>query len=157
MPDAREMHADLMRAAGADPDLKESEPVEAAQDAVLGPGGAAFGESSGHARASDGVARDGALDPSGVLFDVAVHQGEIDLAHQAAGELFREAMVRSVVLRYQEDAAGESVEAVDDAGPQRAADAGQRAETVKQRVDERSRVDAGAGVHNHAGGLVDGD
>ncbi len=57
----------------------------------------------------------------------------------------------------QEDAAGEAVEAVDDAGAEVAADAGERVEAVEQGVDQGAGVDAGAGVDHHAGGLIDGD
>src|SRR4051812_24745905 len=79
MADAREVDTDLMRSAGADANLQVSEVFEALEDAVLRPGGAALGEARGHADAMDGVAGDGALNPSGLLLNVPMHQRQIDL------------------------------------------------------------------------------
>ena len=44
-----------------------------------------------------------------------------------------------------------------DAGPQLAADAAQVGDVMQQRVDQRARRVAGAGVHDHARRLVDDD
>ncbi len=66
----------------------------------------------------------------------------------------------AVVFGDEDDAAGLLVEAVDDAGAEVAADAGELVEVVEEGVDEGAVVagvvgGAGAGVDHHAGGLVD--
>jgi hypothetical protein len=85
-----------------------------------------------------------------------MHQGEIDLLHGAASELFGQSAVGGIVFGHQEDAAGEAVQAMHDTGPKFAAGRGERSEAVQQSVDEGSGVNSGSGVHHHAGGLVDG-
>src|SRR4051794_153830 len=82
--DAREMHADLMRAAGSDLHFEKSVAGEAIEGAILGPGGAAFRQAGGHADAAHGIARDGALDAAGLLLHRAVDQSEVYLLDLAA-------------------------------------------------------------------------
>ena len=65
--------------------------------------------------------------------------------------------VRGVVARDQDYAAGEAVQAMDDAGPQVACDGGKLSKTVQDGVDQGARVPAGASVNHHSRGLVDGD
>ena len=64
--------------------------------------------------------------------------------------------MRGVVLGHQQHAAGEAVQPVHDSRPQRAAHAGERLEAVQQRVHQRAGMDARAGMHHHAGRLIDG-
>ena len=74
------------------------------------------------------------------------------------GELLGQAMVRPVVLGHDQKPAGVLVEAVHDAGPPDAADAGQAfAAMGDQRIDQRAGLVAGAGVHHQSRGLVDHD
>ncbi len=49
------------------------------------------------------------------------------------------------------------VEAMHDAGAEGVATLGEGLAAAEQGVDQRAAGDAGAGVHGHAGGLVDGD
>jgi len=143
-------------AAGADPHFEQGEPLEPAEDAVFGPGGAAFGEARGHAGAPDGVAGDGTFHTPAFELHFAVHQRQIDLFDLPARKLRGQLLMGVVVLGHQQDAAGIAVEPVHDAGAQGAGNAGERAETVQQRVDQGSGMDAGAGVYHHAGRLIDG-
>ena len=92
-----------------------------------------------------------------VGFHPPVNQGEIDLLDSAAGELRGQVAVRGVVARDQNDAAGEAVEAVHDAGPEVAADAGQLCKSMQQGVHQSSGVVSGACVDYHAGRFVHGD
>jgi hypothetical protein len=156
MADARQMHADLVGAAGAYADLKQREAVEAPQHVIFAPGGAALGETGGHAHTLAGIAGNWFFDAAAILLHYAVDQGEISLLHLAIGELFGEAPMRDVVLGYQEDAAGVAVEAVNDAGPQFAGVAGESAEAMQERVHQRAGMDACPGMYDHAGGLIDG-
>ena len=74
------------------------------------------------------------------------------------GEGLRQRLVRAVGLGDDHDAAGVLVEAVDDARPLDAADAGKAgAAMVDQRVDQRAGPVAGAGMDDEAGRLVDDD
>ena len=82
--DARQVHADLVRAAGADPHFEQREPFEPAQHAVFGPRRAAFVEARGHAGAAHGVAGDGPFHTPALVLHLAVHQRQVDLLHLPA-------------------------------------------------------------------------
>lgn len=155
--DAGEVNADLVGAASADADFEEGELRVAAEDAVRAPSGAAFGEACGHADPAHGVAGDGALDAAGLILHGALDQRQVNFFDFAGGELRGEIPVRGVVLGDQEDAAGEAVEAVDNAGAQIAAELGEGVEAMEEGVDERAGVNASSGVDDHAGGFIDGD
>ena len=129
--------------------------VEAPQHAVLGPRRAALGQPRRHARAMHRVAGDGPLDAPALVAHAAVHQRQVGLLHLPSGELRGQAPMGRVVLGHQQHAAGVAVQAMHDARPQRAAHARERAEAMQQGVHQRSGMDARAGVHHHAGGLID--
>ena len=89
-----------------------------------------------------------------------MEEGEVGLGDLAAGEHLAELAVGAVVFGDEDEAAGELVEAMDDAGAEVAADVGELGEVEEERVDEGAAVagvvgGAGAGVDHHAGGLVD--
>ncbi len=71
--DTRQVYADLVRAAGADPHLEIREAGETAEHVVLGPGGAAACEPGSHADALPRVARDGLFDAAALRLDVPMH------------------------------------------------------------------------------------
>jgi hypothetical protein len=156
LADAGEMYADLVCAAGADAYLKQREAIEPPQHVIFAPGGAALGQAGSHAHALAGIAGYRLFDAAAILLHFAVNQGEISLLHLAIGELFGEALMRGIVLGYQEHAAGVAVEAMNNAGPQFAGVAGESAEAMQERIDQRAGMDACAGMHDHAGGLIDG-
>lgn len=88
--------------------------------------------------------------------------GEVSAGQPAvaavAGKLFRQAVVRLIVLGNDKQAAGVHVEAVDDAGSLDAANAGQAVTTVRDKgVDERACLMPGTRVHDKSGRLVDDD
>jgi hypothetical protein len=113
-------------------------------------------EPRGHAGAPPRIARDGFFDAAAIHPDAAADQRQVGLLHLAAGKLRGQGAMRGIVLGHQQHAAGIAVEAVDDAGPQLAAQRGERLEAIKQRVDQRAGVHSRARVNHHAGGLVDG-
>ena len=89
-----------------------------------------------------------------------MHECDVGLADLTRGKEFGERGVGGVVFGDDDEAAGVLVEAMNDAGAKVAAGCGKRFETEEQRVDEGVAVArifsfAGAGVHHHAGGLVD--
>ena len=94
----------------------------------MGDGGATVGASCGHAGAADEVAGNGEIDGGVVFFEVAVEEGDVGLGDLAAGEHLAEFAVGAVVFGDEDEAAGELVEAVDDAGAQVAADVGELGE-----------------------------
>ena len=68
--------------------------------------------------------------------------------------------MREIVFGDDEQAAGVAVQAVHDAGAQRAADSGESGEAVQQSIDQGAAVAggvlrAGSGVDHHSGGLID--
>src|SRR5215813_2370665 len=148
------MDPDLVRAAGLEADLEKRSPVEAAAhapgcDRQL-PGLRASGEALPVARVacveSLEAARVGRL---------AVHEREVGLLDRAFLKRALERLECRVVLGDDEAAGGLLVEAVDDARPEHAADAGQPRDVVEERVDERSSRVAGGGMDDETGGLVE--
>jgi len=93
---AREMDADLVRAAGADADLKIRKLFEALADAVFGERFASGCELGGHADSADGVAGDGLGDASGVIARAAVDQRQVCFLDGAGGELRGQSPVGSI-------------------------------------------------------------
>ena len=124
VPDARQVNSNLVRAAGSDPHLQESESLVALQHAVFGDCRPAAAQPRRHADAPDRIAGDGLLDLAAFGLDRAVHQREVDLLHLPPGELFGQAPVRQVVARRQDHAAGIAVQTVHDARPQVASQPG---------------------------------
>ena len=102
---------------------------EPAQHAIFGPGGAAAQKPCGHARAMPRIAGDGPLDAPALCFHNAVDQGEVDFLHLPPGKLGGQGAVRRVVFGHQQHAAGEAVQTMHDARPQRPTHAGQAPET----------------------------
>ena len=100
---------------------------------------------------------DGAVDGPVRGAEVPADHGQVDLLDRARTELPRERLERRRRARHQQHARGVAVEAVHDAGPIGAADPGQRAEPMDERVHHRAVSRAGRGVHDHAGRLVDGE
>jgi hypothetical protein len=156
--------ADLVGAAGLDVDLDEGEGAEGSgetlDDMEVGDGGAAVSAASGHAGAADEVAGDGEADGGVVFFDMAVEEGDVSFGDLTAGEHVAEFAVSAVVFGDEDEAAGELVEAMDDAGAEVAADVREFGEVEEESVDEGAPVAgvfgrAGASVDHHAGRFVD--
>ena len=75
-----------------------------------------------------------------------------------AGELRRQRLMGAVVLRDHHQAGGVLVEAVHDAGPPLAADAGETVAAMgDQRIDQSAGRVSGGGMHDQPFGLVDHD
>ncbi len=150
-----EVDADLVRAAGLRPALDEVQAVAGREHAVVRHRLTAFaGEVDGHFLAVRPVAADCGVDGAAAASQRALDDGEVDLFDRAVGELPRERLVRGVVLRNRETAAGFLVQPVHDARPLHAADAGEVLAMVQQSLHERAGGIARAGVHDEAGGLV---
>ena len=90
--------------------------------------------------------------------ELAAEHRVVPLDDLALGELPGERQVRGVVLGHDHQAAGELVEAVDDAGPRHAADPAElTAAVMQQRAHERVVLVARGGMHHHPGRLVQHD
>ncbi len=83
----------------------------------------------------------------------AVHQGEIAAADGMRLELAGKMVVRGVVLGGDQHPRGILVEAMDDAGPQFAADAGEILAVMQQGVDQGAPLVPGAGCTTRPAGL----
>lgn len=125
--------------------------------AVGGEGGASAG-GDGHALAVEVVAADGAIPEAVGRSGAADDEGEVGFVERAVFELGGEGVVGGVVFGDDEDAAGFAVEAVDDAGTQDAADAGEAGTTVvEEGGDEGAGGAAGARVNDETRGFVEGE
>ena len=110
-----------------------------------------------HALAIGRVATDRALDSARVGARHAAHQRAVDALDAVILELRGERDVRGVALGDDQHARRAAIEPVHDAGPQHAADAGEIAAVVQQRVHERAARVTGRRMHDEPGGLVDHD
>src|SRR5262249_25524797 len=86
---------------------------------------------------------------------LSVDEREVRLLDAPGLERALERLKRRVVLGDDEAARGLLVEAVDDARPGHAADAGQSLHVVKERVDERPSCVACGRMDDEPGGLVE--
>ena len=156
MSEAGHVNADLMGAAGFDAHAQERGEGAGGEGFVAGEGGAAFFR-DGHFLAVDGMAADGEIDRAGGFGRGAPHEGEVFLLDGVGGELGDEGSDGLFVLGDDEDAGGVFVEAMDDAGAEFAADAGEIGAVVEKSVDEGVGGVAGGGVDDEAGGFVEDD
>ena len=104
------------------------------------------------------MAADGRVHRAGIVAQIAADDGLIRACHRVVGQLRRERQVCKVVFRRDEQPRRVLVDAVHDARPPLAADAGETLPAVgEQGVDERAVLVTGRGVHDHAARLVDDD
>ena len=150
MADRGEMHAYLVRAAGDRMRLHQREPavrpVKAFDDPILRKSSA----SSLHHRHLLALLRmppDGSIDLALRLTQSPCRQSNVRLVDAALLHLAREAAVRRVRLRHDDEAGRVLVEPVHDAGALHPADARQVRHERQQRVHERAVRVSRRGVH----------
>jgi hypothetical protein len=159
------VHADLMRAASVELDLDERGAAEDGEGAPIRARGARIRDGCaapgffrrGHARAVNGVAADGQLDPARFFLEDSLHQGEVCFLHGALLEGFTELGMRRVVLGGQNHTGSFFVEPMYDSRAQRMATRGKGQAAAKKRVDQSARYVSRARVDGHSGRLVDGN
>src|SRR5882672_8536490 len=106
------------------------------------------------------VATDRGSNGAALLLRPALHQGDVGLVHFAGGKLLRQFSMRLVVLGDHHQSAGGAIEAMHDSRAEFAADSRECAKMMQQSIHQRATVagvvsGSSAGVHHHAGGLVD--
>ena len=166
MPDVRKMHADLVGAAGfqrAGEQARHRLAVGAGKTLQQLPMGDRVAPAFAHRAlvARMRVAFERGVDDAARPVGHAPDEGKVAALQWAlgfVGELRRQCTVRLIGLGHHHQPAGVLVEAVHDAGPLDAADAGQAVAAMRdQRVDQRALGVAGGGMHDQAGRLVDHD
>ena len=128
--------------------------VQARDHAPVGPGVAALGGTRRHARAAARIAGNGQSDRAGIARHFSVHEREVYFSDVSRAELFGEIFVRLVIPRDDHRAGRFAIQAMHDARPQRAARSGKISQAVQERVHQRPRRVARAGMDHHPGGLV---
>src|ERR1700733_1595070 len=149
-----EMDAKLMRAAGVQTGLDQTEAAEKQFRFPVRTRGPAFAAACSHSGAAVQIARYGQLDSPCLRFQFAVEQGDVNLLDLALLKLFHEFSMRGTGPRHDKRAGGSFVEAMDDSGAQWPADGGERAEAIEKRGRQRSENNSASRMHNHAGGLI---
>jgi len=156
-----EMHADLVRAAGVELHFEERSGVDAGEDAPVGAGFASVAENDaaagGHAGATIGIAGDGEVNGAAIFFQEALHESDVRFLDFASAEGFAELCVSGVIFGDEDDAGGVFIEAMHYAGAEGVATLGESLAAAEESVDQGAARGAGAGVHGHSGGFVDGD
>jgi hypothetical protein len=89
--------------------------------------------------------------------DDAPHERNVLLLDLSIGELPCQLLMGAVVLRHYHQPGRAAIEAMDDAGPQFAADTAQVFDVMEKRIHECSARMSGARVNDHAGGFVEDD
>jgi hypothetical protein len=126
------------------------------EDFVVGDGGFPGGCGDDcHLEAVGGIPGD--VGAHGAAFDGgdALHAGEVDFPDGAVAKGFCQSVVSRIMPGDDEAAAGVFIQPMHDAGSGHSADAGERAEVVKQGVDQGAILMAGSGVDDHAGGFIE--
>ena len=127
----REMHTDLMRAAGFEPALKKARKrpfgiAEALKDTVVRSRVFSAAAQDRHALAVERIAPDVAFDHAFVQSRRAPHDGMIGALDGVMLELAGQTVHRAIILRGDEKAAGILVETMHDSRPRFAAEARER-------------------------------
>ena len=153
--DGLHVHPDLMGAAGFQAEgHKGVRLLVAALHGEMGDGiPAPF--HGGHAHPVPGMAADGHVDGAGIGLHPTLDQGAVLAGDAVGSQLAGQALVGQVVLGHHEQPRGVLVDAVDDARPQDAVDAGQIPGVVQQGVDQGPGAGPRRRVDHHAHGLVD--
>lgn len=155
MAEVREVHPDLVRAAGFESRLHECHVGEPAQDAIRRARLAPAPLAHAHARSIALPPPDRDVDPPRVAPHDAVHQRQVPLPDDPVLELPAERSVRRLALGDHHDPGRLPIQAVDDARPFHPADARKVSTMREQGVHERACGPAGAGMHDEPGGLVE--
>ena len=160
MADRAQVHADLMRAAGVNRDLRQRQhaaEVLGADDARDRRAAAARARRlRRHLLPVRRIAADRRVDAASGQH-LAPDEREVFLLDLAVGELARQLLVRRVVLGDDHQPRRAAVEPMHDARALLAADAAQIVDVMQQRVDQRAARVAGRRMHDHPGRLVDDD
>ena len=155
-----QMHADLVRAAAHEAAFNQAGAAagQGLDDPVAGARRPAAAGQHGHLLAVARAASDVAFDLAGPGLRHAPDHGEVSAFDPARGELPDQPLVGALGLGGDHQAAGVLVQAVHDARPALAADAGQpRAAVGEERVDQGPVRVAGRRVDDQAGRLVEHD
>ncbi len=150
-----EMDPDLVRATAVQCALDQADAAAGLQDAVIGPGGAAAARVDTHFFSMHRMAADRCLDCSAISLQCPGNEREIDFRGFPLGELLRQGLMSDVILGHDEAAARFLVETMHDPGPLFPADSGKAGAMMEERVDERVRLVAGAGMHHQTRRLVE--
>jgi len=89
--------------------------------------------------------------------DHAPHERDVLLFDLSIGELSRQFLMGTIVLRHHHQARRSPIEPMDNAGPEFTADAAQVLDVMEQRIDERPSRMSRTRVNDHAGRLVEDD
>ena len=163
MAQMREMHADLMGAAGFEPAFHKTGKglfgiAVTFDDTITRARGFTLSAQDRHAFAIERAAADLAFDQPFAETRAAPHDGVIGALDGVGGELFGKALHGALVLGGDEKPARILVEAVDDAGPGHAAHARQlRPAMGDERIDQRAVGIAGRRMDDKPRGLLDDD
>src|SRR5262245_25686568 len=131
MAEMREMHADLMRAAGLEPALDQRGErgvarAEGLENFVARPRGLALTAQHRHAFSIEWAAADIAFNHSSARARLAPDDSVVGALHRVRGELLGQAAHSAFVLGDHKQAAGVLVQPVHNAGPRDAPDARER-------------------------------
>ncbi len=149
MTDARQVHANLVRAAGLQHHPQQRVLAKALRHPVVRYRlTAALADR--HARAILAVPTDRRVHRA-AGDDLPLHQRQVLAVYLARRELLHQALVRRQRAGHQQQAGGVLVQTMHDAGPRHI---GQARIVVQQRVHERAYRIAGARMHHQAGRLV---
>src|SRR5258705_9765366 len=98
MADTRQVGANLVGPAGADPYCEQGEVVESAQNTILAPGAPPSGEFRGHPHAARRIAGDRLVYSAVIGLQRPLDQCDVNLGDPPVGELRRKVAMRGVVF-----------------------------------------------------------
>src|SRR5579859_1838669 len=152
--DVSEVHANLMRAAGAEPDTQQIGVRESRDEARVRHGVPATLRDR-HLLPFPGMPRDRRLDVDGALAQMAPDERGVHALHRATLDRRGETPVRKIGLRDDQQPGRVAVQAVHDSRPALGRAARQFGAAADQDVDERVTPMAGAGMNDEAGWFVE--
>ncbi len=152
--DVREVHPDLMGAAGAQPHAQQIGVGEPRHERRVRDGVAAALRDR-HALALFGMPGDRRFDVHRTLAQMAPHERRVHALDGAPLDRARESPVREVALRDHQQAGRVAIQPVHDAGSAFRRSAGELGPAAHQHVHQRVVPVAGTGMHDQARRLVE--
>ena len=155
IPQGGQMDPDLMGPPRFDSYVKEGSHAISFPDLPAGNGAFPLAALRRHLLSLDGMPPHRQVDNSFIIRNIPINQGQVMLFHLPGLEMFRQGPMNLIGFGHNHESRGVFVEAMDNAGPEDAADSREIMAVVKKGIDEGALTIARPGMNHQSGLFVD--